>query len=222
MLGKWLKIPNTAGIPANDMKMLEQMEETIEDIDQTVRKCLQASVVSSRKNKQEYTLQFFKILHNVLCVESKFPMRYTQVDSMNFHNSLEVTVDCMQSVDNLVNNCAPIVMNFFDSLTRVGDDDGPAQINEVLNQVYLLLTTCYKLQDVFKDVHDKYQAAHTTYAKNQDLASFTALQKCISQICEELRTVQMNPTLNNTKRIMWQVMTHVEKMMPKAQGLIFS
>ena len=222
MLGKWLKIPNTTGIPPNDLKMLEDLEDTIEELDQTVRKCMQASVVTSRKNKEEYTLQFFQILHNVLRVESKFPMRYTQVDGRNFHNSLEVNVNCMESVDNLIRNCAPIVMNFFESLTHVGDDDGPAQINEVLDQVNLLLTTCCKLHDVFRNVKAGYQTAHEAYAKNQDQASFTALQKCISQVCEELRTVAINPTLNNTKRIMWQVMTHVDTMMPKAQGLIFS
>lgn len=221
MVGKWLKITNTAGIHADDMKKLEQMEATIEEIDQTVKKFLEGSAVSSRKKKEEYTLQFFKILHNVLCVESKFPMRYTQVDSMKFHNSLEVRVDCMESVDNLIVISAPIVMNFFESLTHVGNDDGPAQINEVLNQVELLLTTCCKLQGVFKDVHDKYQAAHSAYVKNKDKASFNALANCISQISEKLRTAPINPTLNNAKRIMWQVMTHVESMMPQAQGLIF-
>ena len=222
MLGKWLRISNTTGIPTKELKMLKEAEDTIEEIDQTVSKCLQTSAVSSRKQKEEYTPHFFKILHNVLYVKSKFPMEYTQVDSMNFHNSFEVKVDCMESVDNLISNCEPIVVNFFGSLTSVGDNDGKAQIDEVLNHVHLLLTTCCKLHEVFKKVHDTYQAAHASYTKNQDQVSFTALQKCISQICEELRKVRIEPMLNNTKRILWQIMVHVDQMMPKAQSLIFS
>ncbi|EKX36133.1 hypothetical protein GUITHDRAFT_145955 [Guillardia theta CCMP2712] len=185
-MGKWLKIKDETGIPKEDLEKLHALESNIEELNQAVIKLLYSSTVSTRKKKLEYIICFFQTLLNVLQLEKIFPMRYTLIDSDNFRNSLEVRVDCMKIVDIHMQNCAPIMMSFFDGITNVDNDDGTAQINEVFDQFGQLLQTCKDLDDVFNEVHSKYQSTHTAYKTSiGDRTMFDKLKECISEITDK-------------------------------------
>ena len=221
-MGKWLRITDETGIPREDLEKLHALESNIEDLNQTVTKLLQSSTAFTRKKKLEYIICFFETLLNFLHVEMKFPMRYTLIDRDSFRNSLEVRADCMKIVDNHMKYCAPIMMSFFDGITDVNNDDGTAQINEVFVQFGQLLHTCKDLDDVFNDIHSKYQSAHTAYiTSNGNQTMFGKLQECISDITEKVRDADMVPRLNNMKYILWRTLIYVQKMMPKAEELLF-
>jgi hypothetical protein len=222
MVGRWLKIKDVTGIPDEDKAKLEERESEIEKLSETVTELWNSfSEIKVRHAKDTFICTFFETLHTYLMIKHKFPLNYTLTDSENFCNSLQVGVDCMQDVDDMIQKCVGITIGFDESLTTVSENDGEGQIHDILKHTAVLLKICKDLHAEFTQVHDKYEAAHTTYTNNKDQASFEALGKCIMEITEELRTASINPVLNTTKRVLWQVMTHMGDMIPKAEKLIF-
>lgn len=222
MVGKWLKIKDVTGISDEDKAKLEECENEIETLSEAITALWNSfSEIKVRHAKDTFIRTFFETLHTYLMIKHKFPLDYTLTDSENFVNSLQVGVDCMQDVDDMIQKCTGIMIGFNASITTVSDNDGEGQIFDILNHTAFILKICKKLHEEFTQVHDRYEAAHTTYTNNKDQASFEALGKCIMEITEELRTVSINPVLNTTKRVLWQVMKHMGDMIPKAEKLIF-